>query len=119
MQAGKSVRMVTKEGDELGIEPIRERLNKDEMLIKEAYNLQGIPKVLLRNSIPLDQVNEFTDDYEVTPGYVYNWNATSKKVEVIEKPWEVKDDEGTLSNSLMPPPVVVSLIKQLVKALGI
>ena len=119
VQAGKSVRMVTKEGDELGIEPIRERLNKDEMLIKEAYNLQGIPKVLLRNSIPLDQVNEFTDDYEVTPGYVYNWNATSKKVEVIEKPWEVKDDEGTLSNSLMPPPVVVSLIKQLVKALGI
>jgi hypothetical protein len=44
--------MKTKEGDEHGIEPIRERLNKDELLIKQAYTLQGIPKVLLRNSIP-------------------------------------------------------------------
>jgi len=42
----KGARMVTKEGDENGINPIRERLEKDEMLIKEAYKLQGIPKVL-------------------------------------------------------------------------
>ena len=110
---------MTKEGDELGIAPIKERLDKDEMLIKEAFNLQGIPKVLLRNSIPVKQTKEFTDDYEITPEYVYKWNSKTKKVETTEKPWEVKDDEGTLSNSLMPPPVVVSLIKQLVKVLGI
>ena len=115
----KGARMVTKEGDELGIEPIRERLNKDEMLVKEAYNLKGIPKILLRNSIPVDKVKELTDDYEITPGYTYNWNESTKKVEVTEKAWEVNDDEGNLSNSLMPPPVVVSLIKQLVKTLGI
>jgi hypothetical protein len=111
--------MVTKEGDELGIEPIRERLNKDELLIKQTFSLQGIPKILLRNSIPVTEAKDFTDDYEITPGYVYNWNSTTKKVETTEKPWEVLDDEGVLSNSLMPPPVVVSLIKQLVKVLGL
>ncbi len=115
----KGARMVTKEGDELGIEPIRERLNKDEMLIKEAFNLQGIPKVLLRNSIPADKTKEFTDDYEITPEYSYEWDEKKQKVETMEKPWELADDSGVASNSLMPPPVVVSLIKQLVDVLGI
>jgi adenylate kinase family enzyme len=119
VQAGKGARMVTKEGDELGIEPIRERLNKDEALIKQAFSLQGIPKILLRNSMPADKAKEFTDDYEITPEYVYKWNEAEKKVETSEKPWEVLDDEGVTSNSLMPPPVVVSLIKQLVKVLGL
>ena len=110
-------RMVTKEGDEQGIAPIKERLDKDEMLVKEAYNLQGIPKVLLRNSIPVNVVKDFTDDYEITPEYSYTFE--DGKVLTHEKPWEVKDDEGVLSNSLMPPPVVVSLIKQLVKAIDL
>jgi len=116
---GKPARMVTKEGDEQGIEPIRARLEKDEMLIKEAYKLQGIPKILLRNSIPVDKTKEIADDYEITPEFVYNFNEESGKVETIEKPWEVKDDGGVLSNSLMPPPVVLSLIKQLVGVLGL
>ena len=111
--------MTIKEGDELGIEPIKDRLNKDEYLVKQAFSLQGIPKVLLRNSIPVDKVKELTDDYEITPEYVYNFNEETKKVEVSEKPWEVLDDEGISSNSLMPPPVVVSLIKQLVNTLGL
>lgn len=115
----KGARMVTKEGDELGIEPIRERLNKDEMLIKEAFNLQGIPKILLRNSIPVEKTKELTDDYEITPEYVYTYDEKENKVITSKKPWEVLDDEGVLSNSLMPPPVVVSLLKQLVKSLGL
>lgn len=115
----KGARMVTKEGDEQGIEPIRARLEKDELLIKEAYNLQGVPKILLRNSVPVEKSKDFVDDYEITPGYIYEWDEKDGKVKVIEKPWEVKDDEGVLSNSLMPPPVVVSLIKQLVVALGL
>jgi hypothetical protein len=89
------------------------------MLIKEAYKLQGIPKVLLRNSIPVDKTKETADDYEVTPEFSYTFDEKTGKVETHEKPWEVMDDEGNLSNSLMPPPVVVSLIKQLVKELGI
>jgi len=117
--ACKSTRMVTKEGDELGIEPIKERLDKDEILIKEAFKLQGIPKVLLRNSIPVDKVEEFADDYEITPEFFYDWDEKGQKVITSEKPWEVKDDQGVASNSLMPPPVVVSMIKQLVRALDL
>lgn len=112
-------RMTTKEGDELGIEPIRERLNKDEVLIKQAMSLQGMPKVFLRNSIPVAQIKDFVDDYEITPEYSYIFDEKENKVKTIEKPWEVLDDEGVACNSLMPPPVVVSLIKQLVKALGL
>ncbi|OGZ71498.1 MAG: hypothetical protein A2904_01790 [Candidatus Staskawiczbacteria bacterium RIFCSPLOWO2_01_FULL_33_9] len=115
----KGSRMITKEGDELGIEPIRERLNKDEVLIKQAMLLQGIPKVFLRNCIPVDKIKEFVDDYEITPEYNYTFDEKKKEVITTEKPWEVLDDEGKVVNSLMPPPVVVSLIKQLVKTLGI
>jgi adenylate kinase family enzyme len=115
----KGARMVTKEGDELGIGPIKERLNKDEILIKRAFLLQGIPKILLRNSIPVKKVKESVDDYEITPEYQYSFNKKENKVEVTKKPWKILDDDGTPSNSLMPPPVVVSLIKQLVKVLGL
>ena len=112
-------RMVTKEGDELGIEPIRERLEKDGKLMEQVYNMHGIQKILLRNSIPVEKVGENYDDYEITPEYHYAFDEKTGKVAVQEKPWEVKDEEGVVSNSLMPPPVVVSLIKQLVKVLGL
>jgi adenylate kinase family enzyme len=55
-------RMVTKEGDENGIEPIRARLDKDEMLMGQVYKMHGIKKVFLRNSIPVEKVKEFTDE---------------------------------------------------------
>lgn len=112
-------RMVTKEGDELGIEPIKERLQKDGILMEQIHKMHGISKIFLRNSIPLDKVKENYDDYEITPEYDYSFDEAIQKVSIHEKPWEVKDDEGVLSNSLMPPPVVVSLIKQLVVALGL
>ncbi len=112
-------RMVTKEGDELGIEPIKSRLEKDGILMQQVYKMHGISKILLRNSIPLSKVSEFADDYEITPEYVYSFDEATGKVQTKEKPWEVKDDEGVVSNSLLPPPVVVSLIKQLVKVLGL
>lgn len=112
-------RMVTKEGDEHGINPIRARLEKDEVLMKQVYAMHGIAKVLLRNSIPVHQANEFADNYEITPEYYYEADQVAKQVITKEKPWEVADDEGVVSNSLMPPPVVVSLIKQLVRELGL
>ena len=113
----KGSRMVMKEGDDQGIAPIKERLDKDEMLVREAYKLQGVPKILLRNTIPVEKTKDVTDDYEITPEFSYKFE--NGKVETLDKPWEVKDDEGVLSNSLMPPPVVVSLIKQLVQVLGL
>jgi hypothetical protein len=99
-------------------EHTRDMMDRESLgLVKEAYNLKGIPKVLLRNTIPVGKTKEIADDYEITPEFSYEY--VDSKVITNEKPWEVKDDEGVLSNSLMPPPVVVSLIKQLVKVLGI
>lgn len=111
--------MVSKEGDELGIESIRERLNLDGKLIKQALNLHGIPKILLRNSVPVKAADEYVDQYEITPEYNYEWDEDNKKVKVIEKPWIVPDEEGVPSYSLLPAPVVISMIKQLVKVLGL
>ncbi len=111
-------RMVAKEGDEFGIGPIRERLKLDEDLIKKAFSLYGIPKVLLRNSIPAAKAKELVNDYEITPEYSYRVDENGQ-VEKIEKPWQIKNDEGVEAYSLLAPPLVVSLIKQLVDALEI
>ncbi|MDD4062639.1 MAG: nucleoside monophosphate kinase [Candidatus Pacebacteria bacterium] len=109
-----SVEMVGKEGDELGIEPIKERLDMDDKLIKQAFALYGIPKILLRNAIPVDAAKDSVDDYEITPEYRYTWNESEGKVDIEEIPWTVKDSEGREVYSLMAPPVVVSLVHQLV-----
>ena len=84
--------MVQKEGDEHGIAPIKERLEKDEMLMKQVYKMHGIKKVLLRNSIPVEKVKDFADDYEITPEFTYSFE--NDKVLTHEKPWDVADDEG-------------------------
>jgi adenylate kinase family enzyme len=116
---GEAARMVPKEGDELGIEPIRERLERDEELINKAFALYGIPKVLLRNSVPVEKASEMVDDYEITPEYYYQWDENKKRVVVEERPWVIMDDEKQSSHSLMPPPVVVSFIKQIVDILNL
>lgn len=114
----EGARMVAKEGDEFGIEPIRERLRTDESLIRQAFSLYGVPKVLLRNAVPVDKAKDYIDDYEITPEYVYE-KLDDGEIKTTEKLWQAEDDEGVMSYSLMPPPVVVSLIKQLVEVLGI
>lgn len=110
-------KLAPKEGDELGIEPIRARLKVDDDLIEKAFSLHGIPKVLLRNSVPVDKAKLWVDDYEITPAYSYK--LEKGEVKTMKKPWEIKDDEGVMSYSLLPPPVVLALIKQLVEALDI
>jgi len=105
-------RMVAKEGDDLGIKPIRKRLKEDDELLKQAFSLYGIPKVVLRNTVPVEEAENLVDDYEITPEYVYRFDQKKGEVEVIQKPWIVKDDLGVSSYSLMPAPVVISLIKQ-------
>lgn len=110
-------RMVPKEGDELGIEPIRERLLTDDKIFNQLLGLHGIPKVYLRNSISVKGANENVDDYEITPSYSFEFDAASRKVKVIESPWIVKDDEGEDSYSLLSAPVAVSLIKQVAQIL--
>lgn len=117
--ACQAAKMEKKEGDELGIAPIRERLEKDEKLINQAVSLYGIPKILLRNSVPVKEAEKFVDDYEITPEYHFEWDEEEKRVKIIEKPWQFLDDEGVESFSLLAAPVVVSLIKQMVKVLNL
>ncbi|MEW6408432.1 MAG: nucleoside monophosphate kinase [Patescibacteria group bacterium] len=112
-------RMVPKEGDELGIEPIRARLEVDNQIFQKLLTLTGIPKIYLRNSIPKDKAKEYVDDYEITPQYSYKYDQKSGRVEVMEKPWIVKNNEGVESISLLPPAVVISFIKQTAQVLGL
>ncbi|MDD2696861.1 MAG: nucleoside monophosphate kinase [Candidatus Pacebacteria bacterium] len=115
----REIKLMPKEGDSLGIKPIKDRLKKDGKLIAEAFALQGIPKVLLRNSVPKNLAEDYVDDYEITPEYYYEFGEKNKKVQVKERPWVARDDEGKPSYSLLPPPVVVSLIRQVAKVLNL
>ncbi len=110
-------RLLPKEGDEKGIEPIKERLKKDEKLMDRAFSLYGIPKIFLRNSLPAEFAKRYVDKYEITPEYIYQWDKKEKKVKVKEKPWIVLDDQGIECVSLLAPPVVVSLLKQAARLL--
>ena len=105
--------MVPKEGDEKGIGPIKKRLKTDENLIKQAFSLNGIPKILLRNGVPVKLAGQYTDTYELTSEFRYRWDEKKQGVKVEEIPWIIKDDDGVDSYSLMAPPVVVSLICQI------
>lgn len=110
-------RMMPKEGDELGIEPIRERLEMDDKVFKKLLELHGVPKVYLRNSVPVEKAKEYVDDYEITP--VYSYEVDAGVVRIIEKPWVVKDDGGIDSCSLLSVPVALSMIKQVAQVLGL
>ena len=110
-------RLVRKEGDDLGIEPIRNRLLKDEEIIKTVFQLHGIPKVFLRNHVPVAEANKYYDNYELTPEYGFKWDVKEKKVIVLEKPFTVKDDNGVPSYSLLAPAVVIQMVKQLAEVL--
>jgi len=112
-------RMYGKEGDEMGIESIRERLELDDELIAKIFSLHGIQKGLIRNAVPVEKAKDYVEDYEVTPAYSYEWNPETKKVKTIESPFKVKDDEGVEVFSLLAPPVALSLIQQIVKVLGL
>ncbi len=110
-------RMISKEGDEAGIESVRARLEKDDVVMEKVMGLEGIPKVFLRNSIPVDKKEEYIDDYEITPAYSYKLEKDGKTVKTLESSWIIKDDDGTPSHSLLAPPVVLSLLGQIAKIL--
>lgn len=115
----RGAKLIQKEGDELGIEPLKERLASDEELMKKSFSLYGIPKILLRNSVPTEKADDFIDDYEITPEFSYKWDKKQKKVKIVESPWTFSDDRGKPSFSLLPPPVVVSLIKQMAEVFNL
>lgn len=112
-------RMVAKEGDMLGIEAVRDRIEVDRQVIKSLLGLQGVPKIYLRNSVPKAVANDYIDDYEITPSYRFEWDTIEKKTRVIEEPWLITDDEGVSSYSLLPVPIALALIKQVASVLGL
>ena len=109
-------RMVSKEGDDAGIESIRERLDRDQSLIDKLFSIHGVPRILLRNAVPVDRAEEYVDDYELTPMFSYEVGSDGKVI-TKEEPWTVEDDEGVKVYSLMAPAVVIALIKNLVREL--
>ncbi len=111
-------RMYPKEGDELGIEPIRARIEMDQKIFDNMLTLHGVDKVYLRNSVPVDVAKDYVDGYELTPGYDYKLRDDDT-VETIENLWTIKDDDGIESYSLLPAAVVISLLKQVGEILGI
>ena len=113
--ACKNIRMLPKEGDELGIEAIRDRIEADEKVSRRLLELKGVPKIFLRNSIPVSLAKKYVNDYEITP--VYNYKQVKGKVEVVERPWTVKDDQGRKAYSLLPATVALSLIRQMAEGL--
>ncbi len=112
-----NIKMTSKEGDNLGIESIRDRLELDDILINKIFSLHGVSRILLRNAVPVDKAVEYLDDYEITPEYYYEKNDDTGEIKTLERPFIVKDDEGVEVYSLLAPPVVLSLIKHLVKTL--
>lgn len=107
------VRLVAKEGDDKGIGPIKNRLELDGKLMEMATKLQGVPKIMVRNAVPVSQVAQYTESYEITPEYVYKYDEKVGKVVVEQKPWVVKDDDGNDCNSLLAPPVLLSMMSQM------
>lgn len=115
----KGKKMVKKEGDELGIEPIRARIEIDDKIQTNLIGLQGVPKIFLRNSVPVDSAKKNIDDYEITPAYKYEWEKLPEKVKVTEELWVVKNENGIPSYSLLPAAVTVAMIKQIATVLGL
>jgi len=106
------------EGDDLSMEALKGRLELDEKIMRQLLTLDGVPKVYIRNSVPVIEAKKMIDQYETTPGYEYSLDEKGKVV-VQETPWMIKDDEGVESYSLLPAAPVLSLIKQVHKILGL
>lgn len=105
-------RMYGKEGDEAGIESIRERLDRDGELIDKIFSLYGIPKILLRNALPSTDAKDYADTYELTQEYVYTTDDAGN-IHMTAQPFAVTDDEGETVVSVSGPAVTLQLIDQL------
>lgn len=115
----EKIKMVAKEGDELGLEPIRERLETDDQVFRRLLEIEGIKKLYLRNSLPADKALKYVDDYELTPTYKYKYHSETKEVEILEEPWVIDNENGVPSHSLLSAPVALGLIKQTAQVLGL
>ena len=109
---GKS-RFITKVGDDQGIKSIEARLKDDQQLMDVASQLQGIPKILLRSSYPVDVANQYLEDYEIQPKLVYSHDAHG--VHISKENWVITDDYGVKSYTIYAAVYIVNLLTQIHK----
>lgn len=111
-------RMVIKEGDALGVTAIKPRLVNEGKVMDNVFQIHGVPKVFLRNSVPAEFAKSNIDDYEVAKVYDFE-QLSDGSIKSKLKTLKFKDDEGTLSVTTFPAAVTVLLIKQLVDVLDL
>ncbi|HVX92657.1 MAG TPA: hypothetical protein VHA74_00920 [Candidatus Dojkabacteria bacterium] len=107
-----NIRMIPKEGDNLGIEAIKDRILLDRKLIDTSREMYGVNRIELYNSFDLDWAKENMSDYELTKETSYE--EKDGKVIKHSTPYLVKEN-GKEYYSALPPFVVVQFIKQLVE----
>lgn len=112
----KGGRMVTKEGDEKGIEYLKSRIVADIEVMGRARKLYGIPKIELYNSLDKDKALNYVDPYECTSECVYAHDDEGK-ISISKTLWELHDGENSYY-SLLPAAVITQLVKQLATTLG-
>lgn len=106
-------RMGEKEGDALGIDGVRERLEADQALIEYASNLQGVDKIYIQNSYPVGKALDYLDEYEIAHEHVFSYNNETAEVEVKKQPWVIADNAGNEVYSVTAPAALVMFIRQL------
>lgn len=108
---------VTKEGDSQGIDSIKKRIELDNELLGKAFELHGIPKVLIAGTVPVKDASNLLENYEIQRSFTYEY--IDNNVKIIDSPCIVKDDNG--EDSFMPfaATYVVSLISQICDILDI
>lgn len=110
---GKNILMLPKEGDEKGIELIKDRLIDDYNLMNKVRTLYGIDIIELFNSIPEEDKDLFSTDFELTKSYNYTV-SNNTDIKYIEEDFSVTDN-GVKYYSYLAYPVVVQYIKELYK----
>ncbi len=112
-----NARLVAKEGDELGIKNIEDRVAQDLGLIANAKKMYGIPKVELYNSIPVSKAKDYAEEYEITPSFSYSLDKNGK-VQIKRGPFTL-EEKGEKYISLLPAATTLQCLKQLVEVLGL
>lgn len=111
---GKSI-CVSKEGDEVGIKSIEQRLKDDQHLMDVASNLQGIEKILVKSSVPIDEASQYFEEYEIQQAI--NYSLEGDKVNSSKSSWVFKDDNGVDSVTMYAATFVVNIFNQIHKIL--
>lgn len=104
-------KMIEKEGDAAGAVSIADRLKSDEILINQAFDLYGIPRILVRGSIPLNQKEECLEEYEVK--HCHTFSLKEGHVVDSQTDWVFTDDSGVASCETYPAVHVVNIFTQL------